>query len=300
MCLNRKKQKLSRPVAFDPLKTSKLMGVTILLWGTSKNSLLSSACWEAQVVEHFKSNEGECLTSGLLQYARKRAYNATTSKVQFGRAQSQTRFLQITHSEEDTKGLTPPWGSQEEEPEKDASEIGKRGEWSPIFPFERPCKQQANSKRMTITNSKELLEHCNDPICAKRAGHRKTRSQEYSLSSLIDLVAAAASEIGNTKENIEHTECIKRSLIFELLIKLSACFHPLKAARYSVKEYMQYANTFSVEWSSDQFMKLPGDTKQWADTSKRFDGSFPLFITLPHRLTHGHALEYFWGLLFPF
>lgn len=118
--LTRHEQRFFSTVECDSLKTPELMEEAMLLLGTSENSLPSLVWWKTEVGKLFESNEGRTLASVLLYYSRRGAYNATTSKVYFLRAQGQTRFLRETSSEEDTEGLTIPWFFPDEEPKTGA------------------------------------------------------------------------------------------------------------------------------------------------------------------------------------
>lgn len=83
---------------------------------------------------------------------------------------------------------------------------------------------------MKKPNPNEVLENCKDDIGAKQAVHSKATGQKYFLPSLINLVAAAATKIWNSKENTEQTSLIKSSFNLSLLRKLSVCPRFPKAA----------------------------------------------------------------------
>lgn len=135
---------------------------------------------------------------------------------------------------------------------------------------------------MKLTSNNELLEICNDEISAKRAGYSKIMGQEYSVPSLTNLVAAAATKIENTIFNTKQTEFIKMSLPFDVLSRLRAYHRPTRAAKQGIKWHVQDAITSS---------RIPVRTLVFH--------SLPLLITLAHRQNHDNALVFFSGLSFP-
>lgn len=139
--ITRHKQRISKLLAFDPLKTPELMEEFTEHWYTSRNILPILVWWNAEVVDLFKQSEVGSLTRGLLYYSRKRAYHASTTKVKFLQAQSQTPFPPEKPAEKDTEMLTTPWCFPDDEVKMDAGELDRHDKWSPIIPYRRPCKQ---------------------------------------------------------------------------------------------------------------------------------------------------------------